>query len=67
MAASLVAQSVLASHVAARVTGIRRSGVNQFSNVKYLPGLRRNVNLSVRCTAEVSESHRTQNETELFI
>lgn len=68
MAASLATQSMLASPVAARVTGIRRSGVNQLSSVKYLPSLRRNVKLSVRCTAEVSESHGTTiRNTELYL
>ncbi|KAL9408169.1 hypothetical protein AB3S75_046674 [Citrus x aurantiifolia] len=54
MAASLATQSMLGSSVvAARVTGIRKSGVNQFSSVKYLPGtLQRNVSLSVRCMAK---------------
>ncbi|KAK9179684.1 hypothetical protein WN943_028888 [Citrus x changshan-huyou] len=54
MAASLATQSMLGSSVvAARVTGIRKSGVYQFSSVKYLPGtLQRNVSLSVRCMAK---------------
>lgn len=66
MAASLATQSMLASPVAARVTGIRRSGANQLSSVKYLPSLRRNVNLSVRCTAEVSEATVPQYEMQSF-
>ncbi|KAK9182677.1 hypothetical protein WN944_025823 [Citrus x changshan-huyou] len=60
MAASLATQSMLASPVAARVTGIRRSGVNQLSSVKYLPSLRRNVKLSVRCTAEDEQQQQQQ-------
>ncbi|KAL9410680.1 hypothetical protein AB3S75_044455 [Citrus x aurantiifolia] len=60
MAASLATQSMLASPVAARVTGIRRSGVNQLSSVKHLPSLRRNVKLCVRCTAEDEQPQQQQ-------
>ena len=64
MAASLATQSMLASSVvAARVTGIRKSGVNQFSSAKYLPGtLQRNVSLSVRCMAK-DEQQKDQSNT----
>ncbi|ESR33279.1 Early light-induced protein 1 [Citrus sinensis] len=62
MAASLATQSMLASPVAARVTGIRRSGANQLSSVKYLPSLRRNVNLSVRCTAEDEQQQQQKDD-----